>query len=114
MSQEVLGEQLRKGRAAADPPDRVGQGAVDAVILQADQEKFLLWVCLLRCMKNLGYGLLDILVVLIVVAQVVEELAGKDSSENSYSISLRGAVLSVRPMRRSRWAAESSKGLWGR
>ena len=68
MSQEVLGEQLREIWAAADPPDRVGQGAVDAVVLQADQEKFLLGVGLLRCVEDLRDSILDALIVLVVVA----------------------------------------------
>ena len=39
MGQEAVREGLCKGRTAAEPPNRVGQGAVDAVILQADHQE---------------------------------------------------------------------------
>ena len=114
MGQEALGEQGRKVRTAADPPDRVGQVAVNAVILQADQEKFLRRAGLLRCVQALSHHFPDLLIVLVVVAQVVKELPAK-IVPNTDIASCSGAPSSVvSPIRRSRWTAVSSKGLWGR
>ena len=65
--------------------------------MQADQEKLLPGVGLLRCVENLRDGLLDALIVLVVVAEIVEELAGENGAEHSHGIPLRGTVLCGQP-----------------
>ena len=79
-----------------------------------DQEKFLRRAGLLRCVQALSHHFPDLFIILIVVAQVVKELSAK-IVPNTDIASCSGAPSSVvSPIRRSRWTAVSSKGLWGR
>ena len=73
--------------------DKLVRQILDAVILQADHQKFLLGIGLLRRVENLGYGLLDVLVVLIIVAQIIKKLAGEYAAKYGHSVPFRGAVL---------------------
>lgn len=69
------------------------EGRLGEVQKLPDQLVPLLGVCLLRCVENLHDGLLDRPEILVVVAEAVEKLAGKDRAEHSHGVPLRGAVL---------------------
>ena len=64
---ESFREQLGKLRLTADPPDGGRQVPKHAVILQADKQKLLLGVCVLRHIKYLGQQFLNVRVILVVV-----------------------------------------------
>jgi len=90
---------------------QVQQAGVDLVLLQLAYSR---QAGLLRCVQALSHHFPDLLIVLVVVAQVVKELSAK-IVPNTDIASCSGAPSSVvSPIRRSRWTAVSSKGLWGR
>ena len=90
---------------------QVQQAGVDLVLLQLAYSR---QAGLPRCVQALSHHFPDLLIVLVVVAQVVKELPAK-IVPNTDIASCSGAPSSVvSPIRRSRWTAVSSKGLWGR
>ena len=58
-----------------------------------DQEKFLRRAGLLRCVQELSHHFPDLFIILIVVAQVVKELAGENAAKYGHGVPFRGAVL---------------------
>ena len=81
MGPKTVCKQLREFRTAADPPNRARQVAEHAVILQADEQEFLLVIGTFCFVKELCQQLPNIFIILVVIAEIVLELSGKNSAE---------------------------------